>query len=222
MTIDTGSILHAAPAVGAATAATAMVRPRQLSQAAAQAAAARVAPAYSPIVVAGFVRMAEFAFIALLGIAVYFAYVYPAYGHALDWYYLATAIGIAVLAVVMFQAADIYHVQAFRSPISECIRLVAAWSLVSLMVAAIVFFAKLGDLYSRLWLAGYYGIGLVALVGFRFALYGLIRRWTQEGRLDRRAVVVGGGEPGEALITALDRQQDSRREPGRRVRRPRR
>ena len=80
---------------------------------------------------------------------------------------------------------------------------------VSLIVAAIVFFAKLGDLYSRLWLAGYYGIGLVALVGFRFVLYGLIRRWTQEGRLDRRAVVVGGGEPGEALVTALDRQQDS-------------
>jgi Undecaprenyl-phosphate glucose phosphotransferase len=36
-----------------------------------------------------------------------------------------------------------------------------------------------------------------------------VRHWTGEGRLERRAVVVGGGEPGETLVNALDAQRDS-------------
>ena len=72
-----------------------------------------------------------------------------------------------------------------------------------------MFFARLGDLYSRVWLAGFFGIGLLSLYAFRLVLYGKVRRWSREGRLDRRAVLVGGGEPGEALVTALAQQDDS-------------
>ena len=63
-----------------------------------------------------------------------------------------------------------------------------------------MFFARLGDLYSRVWLAGFFGVGLLALYALAPVLYGMVRRWTREGRLDRRAVVVGGGEPGEELV----------------------
>jgi Undecaprenyl-phosphate glucose phosphotransferase len=59
------------------------------------------------------------------------------------------------------------------------------------------------------WLAGFYGVGLVALVGSRMCLYGLVRHWTAEGRLDRRAVIVGGGDAGEMLTDALKHQRDS-------------
>jgi Undecaprenyl-phosphate glucose phosphotransferase len=84
-----------------------------------------------------------------------------------------------------------------------------AWSLVLLALVTVMFFARLGDLYSRVWLAGFYGIGLLALYAERVILYRKVRRWTREGRLDRRAVIVGGGEPGEALVTALGQQDDS-------------
>ncbi len=36
-----------------------------------------------------------------------------------------------------------------------------------------------------------------------------MRRWTRQGRLDRRTVVVGAGGSGEALIAALAAQRDS-------------
>ena len=36
-----------------------------------------------------------------------------------------------------------------------------------------------------------------------------MRRWTRQGRLDRRTVVVGAGDSGEALIAALAAQRDS-------------
>ena len=210
MKFETSHLISAAPAGAAAAAVPAIrARSRQLSAAALNAAAERLAPAYSPIVLAGFVRMFEFGLITVIGSAAYFAYVYPVYGQIFDWYYLATALAVAALAVLAFQAADIYQVQAFRNPVSESARLIVAWSLVFLFAAAIAFFAKLGGLYSRLWLAGFYGIGLLSLLGFRLFLYGVVRRWTHEGRLDRRTVVVGGGEAGETLIGSLDRQQES-------------
>src|SRR5438046_2956994 len=40
-------------------------------------------------------------------------------------------------------------------------------------------------------------------------LSGKVRRWSREGRLDRRAVLVGGGDPGEGLVNALGQQEDS-------------
>ena len=210
MSFDTAKMMQAVSA-GVGTMAAPGIRggPRQLSPLAQLAAAQHLAPAFSPIVVAGFVRLAEFGLITLTGIAIYFGYVYPAYGHVFDWYYVATAFGVAALSLVAFQAADIYQIQAFRNPVGQCARLTVAWSIVFLVIVALVFFAQLGGMYSRLWLTSYYGVGLFTLFGVRLVLYGIVRRWTHEGRLDRRAVVVGGGDPGEHLVTALDKQADS-------------
>src|SRR6185312_6252427 len=78
----------------------------QLSPLAQLVAAQHIMPAFSPIVVAGIVRAAEFMLIATIGIATYFGYVYNAYGHIFDWYYIATAFAVAALAMIAFQAAD--------------------------------------------------------------------------------------------------------------------
>src|SRR4030095_11118863 len=101
------------------------------------------------VVVAVFVRLAEYGLIALTGLALFFGYVYPAYG-VFDWYYVGTAFGVAALAMIAFQAADIYHVQAFRNPVSQCARLTVAWSIVFLVIVALVFFAPLCGMYSSL------------------------------------------------------------------------
>src|ERR1044071_8856670 len=102
---DTGNMMQAASAAAAAgTVPSIRTQPRQLSPLAQLAAAQHIMPAFSPIVVAGMVRLIEFVLIALVGIAAYFVYVYNVYGHVFDWYYVATAIGVAGLAVLAFQA----------------------------------------------------------------------------------------------------------------------
>jgi Undecaprenyl-phosphate glucose phosphotransferase len=179
----------------------------ELSPAARLAAAQPAMPAYSPIVIAGVVRMIEAVLVATVGLATYFAYVYPTYGFEL--YYPVAICAIAVISVFVFQGADIYHVAAFRSPIGQLVRLVPAWAVVFLIAMGIAFFAKLEGMFSRVWLASFFGGGLTVLTTFRLGLAALIRHWTREGRLERRAVVVGGGEAGETLIGALAGQDDS-------------
>src|ERR1700687_1128605 len=85
--------------------------PRTLSPAAIEAADEQVKPAYSPIVLAGPVRLIEAALVICIGLAVYFWHVVPAVGFA--WYYVGAIVGIAVMSMLAFQIADIYQVQAF-------------------------------------------------------------------------------------------------------------
>jgi Undecaprenyl-phosphate glucose phosphotransferase len=181
--------------------------PRVLSAAALAVAAQGFKQAYSPIVVAGIVRVIEVALVATVGLGLYLWHVVPVDGFAR--YYVSTILGISLLALLAFQAADIYQVQAFRGHEKQYMRLASAWSVVFLLTVAASFFAKAGDDFSRVWLGSFYVVGLITLLAFRRALFLMVRRWTRQGRLDRRAVVVGAGGSGEALIAALAAQRDS-------------
>ena len=192
----------ASPTRGAAKA-----EPRKLTETAESAANERLAVPYSPIVLAGTVRMIELALVGLVGFAVYVGYVVPHDGF--EWRYVGAIAGVAILALLAFQIADIYQVQAFRGHEKQYFRLASAWSVVFLIAIGISFFAKAGDQFSRVWLGSFYVIGLLALLAFRRGLFVLVRRWTREGRLTRRTAIVGGGPLGEALACALASQRDS-------------
>ena len=179
----------------------------ELSNAARAVAAQPYEAAFSPIVLAGLVRVIEVALVAVVGFAVYVCYVVPAHGFA--WHYFAAILGIALLAMLAFQVADIYQVQAFRGHEKQYMRLASAWSVVFLIAISASFFAKAGDQFSRAWLGSFYVLGLFALIAFRRTLFLLVRRWTREGRLDRRTVVVGADGNGELLIRSLTAQRDS-------------
>ena len=199
------AIVSAAPATPHAAAP--QVTAPGLSDAARAIAAEHYEAAFSPIVLAGLVRVIEVALVAAVGFAVYVSYVVPAHGFA--WHYFAAILGIALLAMLAFQVADIYQVQAFRGHEKQYMRLASAWSVVFLIAISASFFAKAGDQFSRAWLGSFYVLGLFALIAFRRALFLLVRRWTREGRLDRRTVVVGADGSGESLIRSLAAQRDS-------------
>jgi Undecaprenyl-phosphate glucose phosphotransferase len=179
---------------------------RGLSSAALAVAAQRFKRPYSPIVVAGFVRVIEVGLVAAIGLALYFSYVAPV---ADAHYYIGSIIGISLLSLLAFQAADIYQVQAFRGHEKQYMRLASAWSVVFLIAVTASYFTRAGDEFSRAWLGSFYVVGLFALIAFRRALFLLVRRWTRQGRLDRRTVVVGADDSGEILIAALAAQRDS-------------
>ena len=182
-------------------------RRRRLSPAALAVANQKVRTAYSPIVITGVVRVADFALLSLIGIAIYFAYVVPLSGF--HWEYIAAIFAITLAAVICFQAADIYDVQIFRGQPRQMTRMISSWAFVFLLFIGATFFAKLGGEISRLWLSAFFFSGLLALVSERLFLRALVRRWARQGRLDRRTIVVGSDENGEELIEALKVQDDS-------------
>ncbi len=180
---------------------------RALSSAALAVAAQQFKQAYSPIVLAGIVRVIEVVLVATIGLALYLWSVASVTDSA--HYYIGSIFGISLLSLLAFQAADIYQVQAFRGHEKQYMRLASAWSVVFLLAVTISYFTKAGDEFARPWLGTYYVAGLFGLIAFRRALFMLVRRWTRQGRLDRRTVMVGADGSGEALIAALAAQRDS-------------
>ena len=164
-------------------------------------------PPYSPIVLVGLVRMVEFTLLCFTGLLVHRFYVMPQVGYEAA-YFVAIPI-IAAVSLVGFQALGLNSVRAFRSPVAHGVKLAAVWSFVLLVALAAVFFLKLDGTFSRVWLVGWYGCGLLGLLGERCLLSALTRHMSRTGRLDRRTVVVGGGPAGESLLQALSAEADT-------------
>lgn len=182
-------------------------RRRRLTPAALAVTNQKVSPAYSPIVIAGAVRLVDFVMLSLIGITLYFAYVVRLSGF--HWEYVAAIFGMTATAVICFQAADIYEVQVFRGQLRQMTRMISSWAFVFLLFIGASFIVKLGSEISRLWLSAFFFVGLAALVIERVFLRTLVRSWARQGRLDRRTIVVGSDENGEQLVEALKTQHDS-------------
>ena len=182
-------------------------RRRRLSQAALAVTKQKVRRAYSQVVMAGIVRLADFVLLSLVGIALYVGYVVPLSGF--HWEYIAAIFGMTAAAVVCFQAGDIYQVQVFRGQLGQTTRMISSWAFVFLLFIGASFFAKLGGEISRLWLSAFFFAGLGILTAERLFLRSMVRSWARQGRLDRRTIIVGSDQNGEQLVTALKAQDDS-------------
>src|SRR5439155_19084439 len=110
---------------------------KPLSLAALKVAAQPTVRAYSPIVLAGAVRLIELALTVLVGAALYAAYVIPRDGF--EWHYAVAIAAIGMLTTLAFQVADIYQVEAFRGHEKQYFRLATAWSIVFLLVISASF-----------------------------------------------------------------------------------
>ena len=154
--------------------------------------------------VAGAIEMTVLAIGALVLRAVYLKT-----GLAPDSPYAMLALGTAAGAVVGLQALHAYDLSALRAPLGKLMRVAAVWTAACLVALAASFAFKLGDSISRVWFASWYAYGLVALMGVRLVEGLVVRRLLRKGSLDRRAAIVGGGPSAEALLKALDAQDDS-------------
>jgi len=163
----------------------------------------------SPVVVAGTLRLAELLLIAIAGLAIARLYL-PAGEFAvsrLDYALAALLAGAAT--VIVFQVCGLYDVPSLRSAWRQSGRAILGWTLVVAGLAVLAFLTKAGATYSRMWLIVWYLAGGALLVTGRVALSLLLRSWSQQGRLNRRAVIVGGGPQAAELIAALESDPDN-------------
>ena len=100
---------------------------------------------------------------------------------------------LPALTVAVIGSFNGYTIGAYRQGVAMIGRTAAIWTAVFGSFTLVLFFLKMGEEFSRVWLAGWFMFGLVVLSVLRGALGSLVSRWTAAGILERRAVLVGGG-----------------------------
>ncbi len=180
--------------------------PRQveLNAIASQVAAQYRSDAMSPVLVSGYLRLVEFVLFAFSGIAIYAYYV--GFGTHMNWVYPATILTVSVMAVVLLELTDLYQIAALRQPTQFLRTLLLVWSGTFALMALAGFLLKVSEEFSRVWFGGWFLTGLVILLSGRFILARMVRRWARNGRMERRAVIVGGGGNAETLIRSIEKQ----------------
>jgi Undecaprenyl-phosphate glucose phosphotransferase len=149
----------------------------------------------------GFARLADVALLSLAGMAIHWLYVAEADGTQAR---NVVAIFLLPIATVLLCASfKGYTVAAYRRVLPEIGRAAGLWTAIFGSFALALFFLKIGEEFSRFWLASWYLAGLFVLTALRLALSRLVRAWTAAGILERRAVLVGGGPEAVDLVRAL-------------------
>ncbi|WP_428649080.1 undecaprenyl-phosphate glucose phosphotransferase [Roseibium sp.] len=151
----------------------------------------------------GFVRLADVLMITGTALATAFA------GGTTGGFGLADVFVIAIatlFALAFFQASDVYQVSVMRQGLSQLGRVAAGWTLVFAMFAVLRSATGIGTGIPQAWIGTWYAFGLTGLCVTRMFVLHFARSWMKSGRLERRAIIVGGGTAAQELIHELEAQ----------------
>ncbi|HET7413750.1 MAG TPA: undecaprenyl-phosphate glucose phosphotransferase, partial [Pararhizobium sp.] len=179
-------------------------KPVELNESARHLAAQYRHDTMSPAIVTGTVRIAEFVLLSLLGGVI--CCIYPGALTQAVWQYPAALFAASLLAIVLLQLSDCYKMPALMRPSSIFLRVVLSWA-VTFAVAALAGFLLNAMGYSWRMLFGlWFAVGMLSIFSLRLIMARPIRRWARNGRIERRTVIVGGGEAAEQLIRTVEKQ----------------
>jgi Undecaprenyl-phosphate glucose phosphotransferase len=157
----------------------------------------------SLVVIRGAVHALDFAAVVLLGFLTAHLYVdEPTVAGNASFVLAVGLTGLA--AVAAFELLQLYTLPALSNVFKQLPRVLLGWTAAFAFLLAAVFFLKIGHEFSRVWFALWYATGAAALAVERFAAAALVRHWTRQGRLYRRAAIYGGGTLSEDLIKELE------------------
>ena len=163
--------------------------------------------ALSPSIVTGITRLVEFSLLLVAGLIPFAIYI--GIDSPMMSFYLGVMLVTAILAVLMLQFTGNYKLQILRSPLTSVGPAVITWIGTLTFVSFIGFFLKIADDFSRVWVATWFFSGLVVILALRLVMARLLRHWARNGRLERRVVIVGGGNGAETLINSINQQPDN-------------
>jgi len=106
-----------------------------------------------------------------------------------------------LLQIVLFPTLGVYRPRSYSmGELSR--RLIWAWSLVAGLLLVLVFAAKVGYDFSRIWFFLWFFTSLIALLLGRFSIVWLASRF----RTEQRVVIIGAGELGKTLAKRVQEE----------------
>lgn len=184
-----------------------MIKPGHLNKLAARIADEFRRDTIAPSMLAGIVRATDF--VAVASISMIIAIAYVGLNPTIMWPYPTVSITAALVFLLFAQIVDSYETHALRMPMRWLPRVLLALTAIFAIMALTGFFTKTSIFFSRVWFGSWYLSATTYIILSRTIIAYQVRKWARNGRMERRTVIVGGAEPAEKLIRAMETQIDS-------------
>jgi Undecaprenyl-phosphate glucose phosphotransferase len=118
--------------------------------------------------------------------------------------YLAAIALYSLLMLQSFHMAGLYRFSRILTPHRQIVILAGICMVLFLVLTTCVFALKISSEFSRVWAFSWLVTNVTCIVAARFALYGIIRRLSDQGRIARKIAIYGGGKQGKRLIRHIN------------------
>ncbi len=139
-------------------------------------------------IILGAIRAADVAAIVLAGVASYAARHGSLAVPALYWWQILTG---SLIAAAALHGARVYTFHSLRQPTRHLARVALTWIASALIMIAMLFFARVSDEISRVWLLLWALAALAGLASIRLACQFWLAHWSKSGKLILHVAVVG-------------------------------
>lgn len=120
---------------------------------------------------------------------------------------LLAAAGAGGLMVLSLQIADAYQIPSLRMPQRMVLRVIICWTLAYGLLCLVNWLLQ--SILPLSYIFTWFVLGAGVLVAIRYMMAIAIRHWARNGIMERRAVIVGGGQPAKDLVRALEAQAEN-------------
>ncbi len=121
---------------------------------------------------------------------------------------VVTCLFNAGFTALLLQLTDTYQLPSLRRPLAMAARIVGSYVTACAVTAGAMYMLLREDGYSWAGFAWWVAAGSVFLLLERSVVGLAIRHWGRNGVMERRAVIVGGGQAAKDLIRSLERHDN--------------
>ncbi|MDP8995936.1 MAG: hypothetical protein M3O03_02880, partial [Pseudomonadota bacterium] len=137
------------------------------------------------------------------------AFTYPGIQSGANWSAYAAFIGLGALIFFVTQVVSrCYAFSVLLTPYRKLAAMVGGWILTCTVLLAFIFLLKFGNELSRIWFVTWATSGLLFLIAWRLGYGELIRYLNQDGRFNKRGILVGGGNNAAHVISLIENSQE--------------
>ena len=157
---------------------------------------------YSAALVGDMLRLFDATSILIVGLAIYFVYLYPDEPHTVSRY-LVTLLLATIVAGSNFQWLGVYNGDFLFTRGLRVGRMLSTLAITFALLLSIAFAMKVSNFYSRVWVVTWFLTSAALLSLARFYLGYVIRRLAHGGRFANRTIIVGTGAQADRLAIHL-------------------
>ena len=174
----------------------------ELNELATQVAEQFSAKSISSFLVSGSLRLMDFLALSMIGILTMTFHLLPVVGMS-NWH-IASSFLCALVANGFIQGLDGYQTTTLRHLSNSFFKSFAAFIMAFLVTTVGMFLLQVLSGKMIYWVGMWFGYGFVYLGVSRAVMGAIVTKLMNDGRLERRAIIIGGGQSASDLIHSME------------------